>query len=92
MSGENRNAAKAAIAQERVELWRATIDAELQQSINEAASLRQKISDSKTEVKRKYYNKKFKKVSDTVMQLIAVQSQLPPREAADDETDASPVA
>lgn len=69
------------IKAERMELWRATIDAELQQSITEAANLRQKILESKTEVKRKYYNKKFKKVSDTVMQLLVVQNQLPPREA-----------
>lgn len=82
------------IRADRMELWRATIDAELQQSITEAANLRQKISESKTDVKRKYYNKKFKKVSDTVMQLLAVQNQLPPREApTDNESDVgSPTA
>lgn len=76
---------------DRIELWRATIDAELQQHITEAAALRQKISESKTDVKRRYYNKKFKKVSDTVMQLLAVQSQLPPRESGA-TTDADIVA
>lgn len=66
------------IKADRLDLWRATIDVELQQAITTASELRQKISESKTSFKRKYYNKKFKKVSDTVMQLIAVKSQLPP--------------
>lgn len=72
---------------DRIELWRQTIDAELQSTITEAASLRQKISEAKTDVKRKYYNKKFKKISDQVMQLLAVQSQLPPPPAAAATTD-----
>lgn len=78
------------IKTDRIELWRATIDAELQQAITEAARLRQLISESKTQVKKDYYNKKFQKVSDTVMQLLAVQSQLPP--PADTTTFSEPLS
>ena len=79
------------IKAERLELWRATIDAELQQAITTASELRQKISESKTQLKKDYYNKKFQKVSDTVMQLIAIKSQLPP-ESVDTSTPSDPVS
>ncbi len=79
------------IKADRIELWRETIDAELQEAITTASELRQKISESKTQVKKDYYNKKFSKVSDTVMQLIAVKSQLPPA-PADTSTPGEPVS
>ena len=79
------------IKTDRLDLWRATIDAELQQAITTASELRQKIADSKTTTKRDYYNKKFQKISDTVMQLIAVKSQLPPA-SADTSTPSEPVS
>lgn len=78
------------IKADRIELWRDTIDAELQQAITTASEIRQKLSESKTQVKKDYYNKKFQKVSDTVMQLIAVKSQLPP-ESVDTSTPSEPV-
>lgn len=67
------------VKEERLELWRQSIDAELQDLITTAAAIRQEISTAKTETKRKYFSKKFKKISDQVVQLLAVQSQLPPR-------------
>lgn len=79
------------IKADRIELWRDTIDAELQDAITTASELRQKISESKTQVKKDYYNKKFSKVSDTVMQLIAVKGQLPPP-PADTSTPSEPVS
>lgn len=66
------------VKEERLEIWRQSIDAELQDLITTAAAIRQEITTAKTEVKRKYFSKKFKKISDQVMQLLAVQSQLPP--------------
>lgn len=79
------------IKADRIELWRDTIDDELQDAITTASQLRQKISESKTQVKRDYYNKKFRKVSDTVMQLLAVKNQLPPA-PADTSSPSEPVS
>lgn len=78
------------IKADRLDLWRATIDEELQHAITLASELRQKISESKTVTKRNYYDKKFQKVSDTVMQLIAVKSQLP--QSTDTSTSNEPVS
>lgn len=77
------------IRQQRMETWRVTIEQELQTLLNEAAEMRRTIIDAKTSTKKKYYNKKFKKISDQVVQLLTVQSQLPPREqpSVDTSTD-----
>lgn len=64
---------------DRIEQWRGTIEQEIQLLISTAADLRQKMSESKTSTKKQYYTKKFKKISDQVMQALALQSQLPPR-------------
>ena len=70
------------IRDQRMETWRQTIDQELQSLVNEAADMRKTINEAQTSVKKKYYTKKFKKISEQVIQLLAVQSQLPPRDQA----------
>lgn len=71
---------KESAKKQRMETWRLTIEQELQSLITEAADVRKTINEAKTSVKKKYYTKKFKKISDQVIQLLAIQSQLPPRE------------
>lgn len=73
-------AIKESARNQRMETWRLTIEQELQALITEAADVRKTINEAKTSVKKKYYTKKFKKISDQVIQLLAIQSQLPPRE------------
>lgn len=99
MSGENHTEVstsfeeqKNAEAAKRIETWRQAIDQELQDLLVQASTLRKTMNEAKTSVKREYYNKKFKKVGNQVMQLLAVQSQLPPREQAEPETVVEEVA
>jgi hypothetical protein len=76
-------AMKDAARLQRMETWRLTIEQELQSLINQAADMRKTINEATTSVKKKYYTKKFKKLSEQVIQLLAIQSQLPPREQPD---------
>lgn len=76
-------AMKDAARSQRMETWRLTIEQELQSLITQAADMRQTINAAQTSVKKKYYTKKFKKISEQVVQLLAIQSQLPPREQSD---------
>lgn len=70
-------AEKEVIANNRIETWRLTIEQELQTLITQAADMRKTINEAHTNVKKKYYTKKFKKISEQVIQLLAVQSRLP---------------
>ncbi len=56
--------------------WKAAIEAELQQTVQEAAAIRQKITTAKTEYKKKFYGKKFHKVQGKVMQMLSVLQRL----------------
>lgn len=51
--------------------WTQAIEAELQDLVVQASQLRQLINSSKTGAKKKYYQKKFAKISTQVHQMVA---------------------
>lgn len=59
-----------AIVGKRTNQWKAVIEAELQDLITQAASIRQNINGAKTNTKKVYFEKKFNKVSVQVRQMI----------------------
>lgn len=52
------------------------IHAELQDLITQAADIRKQITTAKTTTKKKYFEKKFAKISTDVRQMIAAMDQL----------------
>lgn len=63
-------------AKERLELWRKTVQVELQDLMQQASALRHTIDTAKTETKKRLYRKKFKKVTDQVLQMLAALQRL----------------
>lgn len=51
--------------------WKAAIEAELQETVQQAAAIRQKITTAKTNYKKQFYGKKFTKVQGKVMQMLS---------------------
>lgn len=53
-----------------------TIHSELQALITQAAEIRMSITSAKTKTKKKYYERKFAKISTEVRQMVAALEQL----------------
>jgi flagellar basal body rod protein FlgB len=88
-----------AIADSRVEAWKQAVEQELQDLLQQASSIRQNITNSKTPTKKAYYAKKFKKVQREVMSMVVTKQRLngmtrPTAPATEDSSDANtdPVA
>jgi hypothetical protein len=60
----------------RVDQWREAANAELQELVQTAAAIRTNITNSKTSVKKKYFEKKFKKVQADVMRMLITLERL----------------
>lgn len=60
-----------AVVAQRSDQWKAAVEAELQDLITEASIIRKEISTAKTNTKKKYFEKKFKKVNQEVRQMVA---------------------
>lgn len=71
MTPEQKETAGARIGQ-----WRVAVEQELQELITHATQIRQLSNEAKTKTKRTYYNKKFKKVSSDVMQMVAAMQRI----------------
>lgn len=63
-------------ALDRLSTWEGAVELELQDLITQAAKIRQEMNASKTPTKRKYFDKKFKKVTSDVMQMITTLDRL----------------
>jgi glutaredoxin 2 len=72
----------------RIEQWLAAANAELQDDITEASKIRSLIDTSKTQAKKQYYQKKFKKVQTRVFQMLTLAEQLKSKEAMMSNTNA----
>lgn len=65
-----RNQAIDAVVSNRTAQWENMINSELQSLITRAATIREEISSAKTQTKKRYFEKKFAKVSTEVRQMI----------------------
>jgi hypothetical protein len=60
----------------RMTEWKNALETRLQYLISEAATLRQTMSAAKTQPKKQYFGKKFKKVNAEVMQIVDMLSKM----------------
>lgn len=60
----------------RIDQWNHAIDAELQELVEAASNIRRNITEAKTDAKRVYYGKKFKKVQADVMRMLITRERL----------------
>ena len=67
---------KAGLTEQRISEWTGAIEQELQELVQQAASIRQNIVGAKTTVKKQYFEKKFKKVQQDVMSMLATLQRL----------------
>jgi hypothetical protein len=64
------------IAKQRLAKWRGAVEQELQSLVQQASEIRRNIDTAKTNVKKQYYAKKFKKVTNEVLQMVATMQRL----------------
>lgn len=64
------------LAKNRLATWRGAVEQELQSLVQQASEIRRNIDTAKTSVKKKYYAKKFKKVTNEVLQMVATMQRL----------------
>lgn len=67
---------KADVKHARLGEIKSTIESKLQQLIAEASHIRQQINASKTDYKRKYFEKKFSKVNKSVRESVLALQQI----------------
>ena len=66
---------------ERTALWRGAVEQELQALIGEASRIRKEIDSAKTSVKKQYFQKKFKKITTQVMQMLTALERVKAQQA-----------
>lgn len=66
----------------RGEQWQQAIESELQDLVKQASGLRGQINNSKTGTKKRYYEKKFAKVSTQVRQMVSALQRVQANTAA----------
>lgn len=83
----------------RLAQWRGAVEQELQHLITEASRYRKELDTAKTDVKRRYFKKKFTAVTQQVMQMVATLQRLDAHEKSINEdqmptenTNAEPVS
>lgn len=72
-------------ADTRIGQWRGAIEQELQELITRAAKLREQSNTAKTTTKRVYYQRKFKKITTDVMQMVTAMQRIDAHKAALEE-------
>jgi predicted transcriptional regulator len=65
-----------AVTEDRIEIWKTTVEQELQELVQVASTLRKNITNSKTATKKAYYNKKFSKVQQDVIKMLTALQRL----------------
>ena len=76
----------------RMAQWKGAIQMELQELVGQAADMRKKINEAKTQYKKDYYNKKFLKTQTKVMQMVAALQRIEQQEKSSQGAPASSVA
>lgn len=66
---------------ERLAQWKGAVDLELQDLIKQASEIRANISKAKTPYKRAFYEKKFKKITPKVLQMVAAAQRIEHQQA-----------
>lgn len=65
----------------RLAQWKGAVDLELQDLIKQASEIRANIANAKTQFKRQYYKKKFKKIQPRVLQMVAAMQRIEAQQA-----------
>lgn len=73
----------------RLDLWQSAAEAELQDLVQAAAHIRHNITTAKTQVKKQYFEKKFKKVQTDVMRMLTTLERLKAQQVAAGGSDES---
>lgn len=81
-------------ADDRLDLWQSAASAELNDLVHAAATIRMNITTAKTQAKKQYFEKKFKKVQADVMRMLVTLERLkstmsPPVRGGSDDPDSS---
>lgn len=66
----------------RVNNWQAALEQELRELMLRAATVRAEITKAKTAAKREYYEKKFKKITPQVMQMLTALERVKTQQTA----------
>jgi hypothetical protein len=66
----------------RRQQWKSAIEQELQDLVTKAALIRDEINGAKTEYKKQYFHKKFTKIQQQVMQMVAALQRIQAQENA----------
>ena len=66
-------------AEARLDQWQVAAETELQDLVQQAASIRTNITSAKTQAKKQYFEKKFKKVQADVMRMLVTLERLKAR-------------
>jgi len=69
----------------RLEEWKESIQKELQRLVMMASLIRKSIDTAKTQVKKDYYGKKFKKVNAEVLRLVSYLQYMQQLEASQNQ-------
>ena len=64
------------VAEARLDQWQVAAEVELQDLVQQAASIRTNITTAKTQAKKQYFEKKFKKVQADVMRMLITLERL----------------
>ncbi len=75
------NASVDSLTSYRSNQWQSALNGELQHLIEMASICRKAITTAKTETKKKYYSKKFKKIQAEVMQMLVVKQRVDAQQA-----------
>lgn len=63
-------------SKQRINMWRDTVEEQSRVLLKEAASVRESINTAKTATKRKFYTKRFKKITSELLKLLFTIEQL----------------
>jgi hypothetical protein len=66
---------------ERTAMWRGAVEQELNALIIEASRIRKEIDSAKTQLKKQYFQKKFKKITTQVMQMLTALERVKAQQA-----------
>lgn len=75
---------------DRTAMWRGAVEMELRDLIAEASRIRKEIDTAKTNLKKEYFKKKFKKVTTQVMQMLTALERVKSQQTAIQQAAAEP--
>jgi hypothetical protein len=80
---------KTSAAEARLDTWQQAATAELQDLVQVAANIRTNITTAKTQTKKQYFEKKFKKVQADVMRMLITLERLKAETSPTESQDAN---